>query len=125
MSEHLSASPTGLRRTWARLRYWPVVLAVTAAGFGGAALLPIFGPAALAMICGVGLRTAAPARLTDLVPARLGSRVLQLSIVLLGLSVNLGTVVSVAAGEGREVGGVAPHPSCATHRCAATGTLYV
>jgi uncharacterized integral membrane protein (TIGR00698 family) len=99
MSEHLSASPTGLRRTWARLRYWPVVLAVTAAGFGGAALLPIFGPAALAMICGVGLRTAAPARLTDLVPARLGSRVLQLSIVLLGLSVNLGTVVSVAAGS--------------------------
>ena len=59
--------------------------------------MPLLGAAALAMITGVAVRTLAPAPWTTSVPPKLGSKALQVSIVTLGLGVNLSLVATVAA----------------------------
>jgi uncharacterized integral membrane protein (TIGR00698 family) len=61
-------------------------------------VLTLLGPAVVALLIGALLRTMAPipASLTDHAPV-LGARLLQVSIVLLGFSVNVGEVLSVAA----------------------------
>ena len=80
-----------------RLRLLPIAagVAVLAWFLGGA--LPLLGPAVVALLLGVVVRSIAPIdpRLTAVAPA-LGARLLQTSIVLLGLSVNVADVLAVA-----------------------------
>ena len=88
----------------AQIRRFPVRVAALiglVAGFGlvAAQALPLLGAAAIAMLTGVAIRTLAPARLTAGIPPKLGSKVLQLSIVALGLSVNLAVIARVTQGS--------------------------
>jgi uncharacterized integral membrane protein (TIGR00698 family) len=73
-----------------------LVVAVAAIALLAVRAVPLLGAAAIALILGVILRTFAPARLTIGVPSKLGPRALQVSIVALGLGVNLALVASVA-----------------------------
>ena len=86
-----------LPATIAYLRPAALIAVVAVAGLLGGRMIPLLGAAAFAMITGVLLRTLGPAAWTAGVPPRLGSRLLQLSIVALGLSVNMALVASVAA----------------------------
>lgn len=73
-----------------------VAVSVAAWFLGG--WLTLLGPAVAALLVGAVLRTAVPlpADVVERAPA-VGARLLQLSIVLLGLSVNAGQVLTVAA----------------------------
>jgi uncharacterized integral membrane protein (TIGR00698 family) len=76
----------------------PILLVATVAAVALLAVqvVPLLGAAAIGLILGVLLRTLAPPRLTIGIPAKLGPRALQVSIVALGLGVNLALVASVA-----------------------------
>jgi len=71
------------------------IVAVVAWLAGGA--LPLLGPAVIALLLGATIRVLGPLdpSMTAVAPA-LGARLLQVSIVLLGLSVNVADVLSVA-----------------------------
>jgi uncharacterized integral membrane protein (TIGR00698 family) len=75
----------------------PFLLGVTITAWIGGNFLPLLGPAVIALLLGTTVRT------LELLPtdleratARTGPRLLQLSIVALGLSVDLGQVLTVA-----------------------------
>jgi uncharacterized integral membrane protein (TIGR00698 family) len=79
------------------LRPFALIGLIALVGLGGAQVVPLLGPAALALLGGVAIRTLAPVSWTAGVPPKLGSRALQISIVALGVGVNLSLVATVAA----------------------------
>lgn len=74
-----------------------LVIAVAAAAWLAGLGVPLLGPAVFALVLGIVVRTTVPSAAdTSADAGRLGTRVLQLTIVLLGLSVNVVDVLAVA-----------------------------
>ena len=98
-SERAGGAPSGARapRRDPRLSLALLVLLVSLAAWLLGTALPVLGPAVLALLVGTLVRTVAPIDAAIVAPSStVGTRLLQISIVALGLSVDAGEVLRVA-----------------------------